>query len=310
MSIDPDLAIRDLAARQHGVVSRRQLRDLDVPSGVVERRVRSGVLTRESGRVLRLAGAPSTRSSLLMAAVLDAGPDAAVSHRTASRQWGMDGFPSRPVEVTGRRPRVSHGRHPLAVVHQPRRLLAGHVVEIDGIPVTTPSRTIFDLASLPGIHPEKVERILDTMWSRNLVNHASLDRVLREIGRRGRTGTALMRSLLIDRGRSYQPPGSSLERRFQEVAAGVGFREFERQVDVGDEDGWIGRVDFLERERRLIVEVDPAPFHTSLTDQRNDQRRHADLHAAGWTVVSITDEDLFYRPHLLRDRLRAAAGRR
>lgn len=304
-----DRAVRELFASQHGVAARRQLRAMGMTPKELHRRLATGVFAAESSRVLRLAGAPSTVLSRQMAAVLDTGPGAVISHRTAAARWGLDGFEGDPLEVTGLRPRVSHGRHPLALVHQPRRLLAAHCVELDGIPVTTPTRTVFDLAGARRMHPRRTERILDSLWAKGLVSHASLQRMLSELAKRGRPGIALMRALLDERPVDYRPAGSSLERRFQEIVRRFGFHDFQRQIDVGDDDNWIGRVDFLDRGRRIVVEVDPAPYHTSLTDRQKDAERHAALASAGWSVVSVTDDDLFQRPSLLRERLVAATRR-
>ncbi len=242
-----------------------------------------------------------------MACVLDAGPGSVVSHRTAAARWGLPGFSIKPVEVTGKRGRVRNDDPHLGIVHQPRRLLKAHVVEIDGVDTTTPTRTLFDLAGTSDIHPMRLERLLDTCWSRNLVSHASLSRALAELAARGRSGITLMRRLLAERPPDHRPPDSSTEARFQQLARRAGLNAFERQLDVGDDEAWIGRVDFVDRRRNLIVEVDPALFHGSLTDQTRDSRRHAKLRSEGWCVISVTDFEIYHRSDVLVDRLRRLA---
>lgn len=180
---------------------------------------------------------------------------------------------------------------------------------LDGIPITTPSRTLFDLAGCPGVNPKQISRTLDTAWSRGLVSHASLARMLDDLAARGRPGITLMRALLDERPADHRPPGSSTEARFQEVACSVGLRAFERQVDLGGDDGWIGRVDFVDRSRRIVVEVIDALFHGSLTDQRHDLTRWRRLEDAGWTVEVVDGFDIFHRTDELRDRLAALARR-
>ncbi len=288
-------AVRELASRQHGLVSRRQLRERGWPPPTISRRIDDGVFLVLSKRVLRIAGSPETDHSSAMAAVLDSAPGAAVSHRSAAAMWSLPGFRLHPVEVLGDRRRVNHGDHPLAVVHQPRRLLAHHVVELDRIPVTTPSRMLFDLAGSPEIHPLRLERLLDTCWSRHLVSHASLTSMLSDLARKGRSGITLMRVLLDARPPDHRPPDSSSEARFQELARSIGLTGFERQTDVGDEHCWIGRVDFFDQRRRLLVEVDSAMYHGSLTDQAADEIRHSRLRLAGLRVMSVSDFDLFHR---------------
>lgn len=291
--------VAELTERQHGVVSRRQLRERGVPHRLVQHRLDIGSLEPLSRRVLRLRGAPFTDMTHVAAGVLDAGPMAAVSHRTAAAIWGLPGFDLRPVHATGRRPRVAHSRQDLSIVHQPLRLLEAHVVESEGLRITTPSRMIFDLAGDRGLHPKRVERALDTAWSMRIVDHDSLHRMLRDLAARGRPGIALMRSLLAQRPVGHRPAGSNAERRFQEIAASVGLRSLVRQVNVGDEDGWVGRVDFRDPVHGLVVEVNPDRFHGSLLDQQRDGERHARLRAAGFDVVSIDERMLFFdRPAL------------
>jgi len=306
MTMNPgiDQHVRELAAVQHGIIARRQLRELGAGDGAVRRRVESGYFTVESKRVLRLAGSPKTDASLLMAGVLDSGPGAAVAHGSCAAQWGLPGFDIRPVEVLGQRRRVSHGETELAIVHQPRHLLPSHVVELDHIPTTTPSRMLVDLAADPTMHPKRLERLLDTAWARALVCHESMTLVISEVCRRGRAGSTLLRELMAERPADYLPPGSSAEARFQEIARSMALTEFERQVDLGGDSRWIGRVDFVDRRRGVVVEVDSALYHGSLTDQRADEARHRLLAQAGFVVVSVDGNDLFHRRAKVENLLR------
>ena len=300
--------IRELAAAQHGLVTRRQLRDVDVAHDAVRARIRRGELWALSSRVLCVAGTPSTRAAALMAAVLDAGPGAAISHTSAATSWGLPGVASVRPEVTANRRRSTHRDAHLATLHQPRRLVGRHVVELDGVPITTPSRTLVDLASLPTVHPKRLERLLDTAWSRGLVCHASMRQVIDDVCRRGRAGSTLLRRLLAERPDDYAPTGSGAEARFQEIARSAGLRGFERQVDVGDDTGWVGRVDFVDRARRLVVEVGCGLFHGSLTDRRADRVRFERLRGAGFRVETFHADDLFHRRDDVERRLRTLAA--
>lgn len=310
VKLDIDGTIRTLAERQHGVVARKALLAEGVSSGAISRRIDNGSLITMSPRVLRVSGAPLTDLALCMAAVLDSGADAAQSHLSAAARWGLPGFSLRPMEVTGDRSRTTHGQSELARIHQPRNLFASHIVFLDGVPITTPSRTIVDLAGDRRIHRARVARTLDTAWTRGLVCHASMTATMQDVCGRGRAGSALLRELMEERGPDYIPPGSGAEARFQEIARSVGMWAFERQAEVGDS-AWIGRVDFIDRTRRLVVEIDSALFHGSITDRRRDEVRYERLRAAGFTVLAIDSDDLFHRrshvEQLLRALLREAA---
>jgi hypothetical protein len=169
-----------------------------------------------------------------------------------------------------------------------------HTEIVDGIPCTTVARTLFDLCG--DVHAQRAERALDTALARKLVTRAQLWRVLIDLAEHGRKGTVLFRTLLEERTPDYVAPESELESRFIELSKRAGLCEPERQVDLGDEDGWIGRVDFLFRGTRLIVEVDGAEFHDGLVDRRRDEARDGRLTAAGWTVLRFRWDDVVNRP--------------
>lgn len=305
-----DRIINSLAEAQHGVVSRRQLRSVGIGPGAIASRLQRGALLSASPRVLRVAGSPLTELARCMAAVLDAGSGAVLSHRSAAWFWDVPGFLLDEVDVIASRGSVRRSDGRLAVVHRPRQLLAGHTVVLAGIPVTTPTRTVFDLAGLPGVAAGKVERTLDGLWARGRVDAESCAAVLDDVAVRGRPGITLMRALLAERGADYRAPESNAEARFHAIVRQAGLGSFERQVNIGAETGWVGRVDFADPLRRIVVEVDPALHHGSFSAQRNDRQRHDALRAAGWHVISVTDTDLFHRPSeviaRIRDAVRAA----
>jgi very-short-patch-repair endonuclease len=127
--------------------------------------------------------------------------------------------------------------------------------------------------------------------------------MLDELAGSGRRGITLMRELLAVRGPDYRPNDTGLEDRFQELARAVGFR-FERQRNLCDMGEWLGRVDFLDEGRMLVVEVDSALYHDALIDQRADAVRQAALEAAGYRVRRFTDHEVFYERERTLQRLR------
>jgi very-short-patch-repair endonuclease len=188
-----------------------------------------------------------------------------------------------------------NGRRHLAGVRleQSLALPQHHVQIVDRIPCTTMARTLFDLCG--DVHALRAERALDTALARKLVKLPELWRVLDELAEHGRAGTVLMRSLLMEREPDYVPPESELEARFVALAKTHKLSEPERQVDLGDDNGWIGRVDFLFRGARIVVEVDGAEFHDGLVDQRHESERDARLEAAGWFVLRFCWDDVTNR---------------
>ena len=164
---------------------------------------------------------------------------------------------------------------------------------LEAIPITSPARTIFDLAGV--LHPGRTERALDSALGRRLTTMAALHQVTANLSARGRPGSALMRRLLADRDLSYRAPESNLEARFESILEDAGVAVPLRQRDVGGQE-WIGRVDYLDPQRKVVVEIDSDLHHTSILDDAADARRDAALTEAGYTVVRIREHDLWHRP--------------
>src|SRR5688572_27505029 len=131
------------ADQQHGVLSSAQARECGLTRGMVGARLRSGRWERVVNGVYRVGGAPPTWRQRLWVALLDAGPTAAVSHRSAGALRRLRGYREGPIEVT-KRSRLDH-RISSGVRHESRHLPAHHVELVDGFPCTTLARTVFDL---------------------------------------------------------------------------------------------------------------------------------------------------------------------
>lgn len=293
---DFDRTIFDLASAQHGAVARRQLRAVGVDDDHIRRRLAQTVLQAPSPRTIVVAGSPDTIHRRLMVAALDVGPPAALSHATAAWIWDLPGFLPDEIHVTGRHSRTSHGRSDLAVLHQPRRLFDRHIVEVNGLPVTTPARTIFDLANLAGANAAQIERLLDRAWSRRLLDHHAVQATLDDLAVRGRAGITLMRELLGRRPVDHAPTESNLEARFRDVLGAHLGGQFRVQVNVWADVDWIGRVDFIHDDAGLVVEVDSTTYHTTITDRRRDEARQAKLEALGLRVLRVREHDLWHDP--------------
>ena len=162
------------------------------------------------------------------------------------------------------------------------------------MPVTSLARTLFDVAA--DVHSSRLERLVDTVLARTPGMLPLLHAMLEELGARGRNGIAAMREILEQRPMGYMPPASGLEARFMRILADAGEPALDRQVDVGGHE-WIGRVDFVDRDSRLLVEIDSALHHTSKLDRERDRQRDQALLAAGWrAVVRLAEEQVWYRP--------------
>lgn len=294
-----DHALRQIAEQQFGLVRRVQALDAGFSRHQLRRLTGSG-WSRENAQTMRLVGAPRTEAQLALAAVWAHGEFAALSAESAAAWWQVPGFELEPLHVLRRKDATSRGGDRR---HESRELPTHHIQVHRGVPVTTPARTVFDLAGC--CHPKRVERALDTMWARHLIDAVSLGDIVAELARRGRCGSTLMRELLAQRDREYRAVESGLERRFVQIIESAGEEPFERQVVLGDQHGPIGRVDFLDRPRRLVVETDSDLYHSSPSDRANDARRDGRLREAGFDVVRIGEAEL-EQPHRVLARIRLA----
>lgn len=286
------MRLRALAERQHGVLSRDQARELGATRQHLRRRIDSPDWEAMTSKVLRLVGSRRTFRQRCMAAALDGGPRACVSHESAAALWRIPGFLPGALHVTrsvGRSGRPSA----LATVHHSCALQDHDVRLLEAIPVTSPARTIFDLAGV--LHPGRTERALDNALARRLTTVPALRQVTDELARQGRPGSALMRRLLDDRATSYRAPESNLEARFESILDDAGVPIPLRQCEVGGAD-WVGRADYLDPDRKVVVEIDSDLHHTTLLDASSDARRDAALNEAGYRVLRIKEHDLWHRP--------------
>jgi very-short-patch-repair endonuclease len=299
-------ALRILTSRQHGVVSRRQLADLGFSRQAVAHAVRTRRLERLSQRVLRLTGTQETAEQVAMAAALDL-PGGAVALQSACGMFRVLGYTIEPVHVlTDRHPNRGGGH--LGLIHSTVRWQPSDITIVRGIPVTTPLRTLCDLAIR--IRPDKLSLTCDRMLGQRLLRLDQLRGLAPFLpeGSRNPAVKALTR-LIEARPPGYRPAESGLERRFEKIIADAGEAPFERQVNLGDDDGWIGRVDFVDRTNRIVVEVQSDLFHSGLVDRARDRERIARLRRAGWMVVEVWEDEIWNRPNQVVAKVRAARTR-
>jgi len=130
----PDAEIARHAARQHGVVARRQLVELGIGNRAIDHRVARGRLHVLHRGVFAVGHRVLSSEAAWMAAVLAGGDAAVLSHQSAAALWGVRQSRSGRVPVTAPRHRRSRGR---IALHQ-GQLPEDEVTTHRGIPVTTP----------------------------------------------------------------------------------------------------------------------------------------------------------------------------
>lgn len=292
-----DRRVARLAAGQHGVFSREQGSRFGVTKGVVRRRLAAGHWELLEGGVLRLAGSPPSWRQSLMAACLAWGEGAAVSHPAAAALWRLAGFDPGPVELTVPRGRRRKGP---GVVHR-ALLLPIDATTVEGIPVTTPARTLLDIASVSD--ERVVEVALDDALRRGIVSIPRLRWRLEELGRR--PGAAMIRTLLAARGPSSVPQ-SVLETRLLRALRNAGLPEPVAQHEVRRGGRLLAVVDFAYPRVRLGIEADGYRWHSGRAQWEHDRYRLNELTVLGWRVVHVTWTDLSRRGPAVIETIREA----
>jgi predicted transcriptional regulator of viral defense system len=141
----PGASIWALARRQHGVVTRAQLVERGVTRAGISHRTRIGRLHRLHCGVFSVGTPDVSQLGRWMAAVLACGTNAALSHQSAAELWGIRSPRGGRIEVSvpiERKPRVREVR-----VHRRRALTPSDSRVRHRIPVTSPARTLTDLAT-------------------------------------------------------------------------------------------------------------------------------------------------------------------
>ena len=242
-----------------------------------------------------------------MLAVLDAGPGAVISHTTAAAWWGLPGFDPLTIHITRPRGVTCAPAGFASQLHEVLDLSTEQVTVLDGVPIVRPERLIFELCATS--HPLRAERALDTGWAKALYSGDSLRRIHEELACRGRGGTVMLRELLEARPSGWVPPASNLEARFDSITRDAWVGEWRRQVDVGDDTHWCGRVDFRSTRWPVVVEVQSERYHAALSDRLHDAARRERLEAAGVVVVEVWDTEVWHARHDVVTKVREGIAR-
>lgn len=267
---------RVLAEAQHGLLGTWQLRERGWSRSAVRWALARGTLVPVRPRVVAVGVRRRATEAEFLAAVLDLGPDAVLSHGSAAALWDLMPGP-RAIHVTVRKQRrAAHD----VVAHRSAVSGADRTVRA-GVPVTALPRTLVDLADVlePARLAEAVEKVphLDVRtMSRCLERH------------HGRRATGVLARLLD----AYDPrTRSPLEDAFLALCRAHGVPAPRVNVGVAGAER-----DFSWPEARLVIEVDGGAFHAGRRARNADSRRDVDLGIAGWRVHRLTYERVVLDP--------------
>lgn len=280
--------IARLAERQDGIADHAQLVALGWAPRAIGRAVENGRLTPVFRGVYAIGHGPLTPRARAVAALRAAGSDAVLSHGTAAALWRMAPWPDAVhVTVPRRPPRARPGLETHAVAAWER----GDVRHRDGLSVTSPERTLLDLAATGA---EGLDRAFAEAQVLRLVRGRDLARLNERAA--GRPGAVALRRAL-DAGRRG-PTRSDLERAMLAVVDAARLPRPVVNAPVGR-----FRPDFCWPEHRVIVETDGWAAHGHRRAFEHDRERDAELAADGYVVLRVTWRQLTEQPVLVAAQL-------
>ena len=265
----------DMAAKHHGLLTRRQLLQAGLTRNFIDGRVKCGLLRIVHAGVYQFG--PVTTQHARERAALLACNGRAISHRSAAALWQL--LPAQPVSEpvdVALYERPHRGVRPGIRVH--RGICSGdEITAVDDVPVTTLARTLFDLGSMSA-------RDLERAFATGERSQPDLRDHLATLLARypDHRGTRLLRTLVADSA-SGTFTRSEAEERLLALIRAAGLPIPQTNVVLHGFE-----VDCYWRDARLVVEVDGYAFHGSRRAFVSDRRRDGVLIAAGLRVLRLT----------------------
>jgi putative AbiEi antitoxin of type IV toxin-antitoxin system/transcriptional regulator with AbiEi antitoxin domain of type IV toxin-antitoxin system len=262
-----DARIALVAGRQYGVITTAQLEAAGLERSQIAKRVRAGRLHPLHRGVYAAGHNRLSQEGRWMAAVLTAGKGAVLSHESAAKHWRI--WRGRVNHIDVLTPGNRRARKGLRV-HRARTLDKRDVTIHKGIPITTPARTLVDLASVLTRH--QLANVIHEAAFRNLYDNGAVREAMERA--RGRDLEPLHAALRAHAAGSAGTR-SALEDQFLETWQGP-----EPLVNTKIE------VDMYWPAEHRVVEID-GPGHARPRSKREDAERDEALKAVGVDVVRI-----------------------
>ncbi len=288
----------EVAERQHGVLSSAQLRAAGLSNSAIARAARKGLLHRVFHGVYALGHAGISTRGRMFAAVLACGEGTFVSHRSAAALMGLldRGPVSIDVTAAGQRGRRIDGIR----WHEARALRPWEVGAFDGIPCTSPARTLVDVSGEVGMRT--LRSCFERAAAKRLLDLDAVDTSLRP----GRRGAPDLRALLNE-WRPALPGGakprlkSPLEAMVLPLLAKRGLPAPRCNAPVELAEGKRIEVDFLWEEQRFVLEADSRDYHGTDAAFERDRWRDRELMRVGYSWLRVTKRQAEHETDVVAD---------
>lgn len=274
-----------IANRQHGVLSRKQLRHAGFSDSAIKHAISTGRLHFVFRGVFALGRAPVERRGRLFAATLACGEGAVVSHRTAAASMGL--LDRAPVAIDVIAP-AARGRGIDGIRrHGVRRPAPGEVGTFAGVPCTSPARTLVDVAGEVGVRT--LRSCFERAAAKGLLDLNAVEASFRT----GRRGASSLRLLLGE----WRPAlaanaaprlKSPLEAMVLPLLARRGLPAPRCNAPVELAEGRRIEADFLWQKQRFVLEADSRDFHGTDAAFERDRWRDRELLRVGYSSLRVT----------------------
>jgi very-short-patch-repair endonuclease len=224
---------------------------------------------------------PPSRKGFWLAAVLAAGQGALLAGKCAAALHGIHLYRGSRIDVVipyGRNARIDGVR-----IHRSRRLHPDDHYVVEAIPVTSPERTLVDLAA--ALSPGDLKRAYERAEELRIVDHLKLGAAVERSANAPRIGN--LRELLGYDPAPINEARAELEKHFYRVVTNAGLPPYSRNVVV---EGF--EVDAYWPGAALVVELQGCAYHSDRETFIRDHRKNAALQAAGNRVLPVTDDGL------------------
>ena len=272
--------LREHARRQHGVFTLAQALAAQYSRPTVRRRLSSGEWEELATRTYRIAATqPADWRCLTMAQALAV--DGAACRLSALAVHGMAKPPPGPDAIVVRTRRTTT-RAPSPSTDT---LLPVDLTVVDGIPVTTVTRTLIDVG---GLLPRRTfEDLFDTAIVQRRTTVARLRGRAVDLWAPRRNGCAIVLELLEQRDPALRDARNVWEAKVVRAVRDLGLPSprVNYRVRVG------GRVRYLDLawpQAKVAIEFDGFVPHSTRLVFDDDRARQNDLVADGWTVFRVT----------------------
>ena len=282
-----DARVEEIAKRQQGLISWKQLQVLRISRHQVRRRVRTGRWFRELPGVWRMSWAEPSWIQKVWCAALWAGPGTCLSHRTAAKLWDLDASELDKVELTGETRRRKH--RDWLVCHRTAPIPRQMQRIRKGVPLTSPARTLVDLGAV--CDDVALEQAMEHAFRRRISSVNEVHHALRWLPNEWKPGTRRV-ARVLEQGVFSPKMHSELERQALRLFRRLRLPEPICQYEVAADDLVLGFVDFAWPKAKVIVEAEGFEFHSGREVWESDIDRYNAMTLRGWKVLRLTHSDL------------------